>query len=175
MRKSTPGKSCWHPYGRCFVKPWNSIALKLWRLLAQVARSMPSPCETSGSAALSQRAWLRALERGWQPFMVVEPDPESPERNPAPFRDQGASGSQNLQGSWSPYTLICEYLNWMPSISLDAASSLKRVPMSYGADAKVRERCLLRGDTSYKPLEWTGHHKFPSDTRYSLPATQGQR
>jgi hypothetical protein len=28
---------------------------------------------------------------------------------------------------------------------------------------------------SNKPLEWTGHHKLTSGTRYSLPATQGQR
>jgi len=28
---------------------------------------------------------------------------------------------------------------------------------------------------SNKPLEWTGHHNLTSGTRYSLPATQGQR
>ena len=28
---------------------------------------------------------------------------------------------------------------------------------------------------SNKPLEWTGHHKLTSGTRYSLPATQGLR
>ena len=47
--------------------------------------------------------------------------------------------------------------------------------MSAALGADVRGRCLLRGDTSNKPLEWTGHHKFPSGTRYSLPAAQGQR
>jgi hypothetical protein len=26
-----------------------------------------------------------------------------------------------------------------------------------------------------KPLEWTGDHEFTSGSRYSLPATQGQR
>ncbi len=45
--------------------------------------------------------------------------------------------------------------------------------MSFGDDAKVRESCLLRGDTSNKPLEWTGHHRFTSGTRCSLPAIKG--
>jgi hypothetical protein len=47
--------------------------------------------------------------------------------------------------------------------------------MSSALNARVRERRLLRGDTSSKPLEWTGLRRCPASDLMWLPATQGQR
>ena len=34
--------------------------------------------------------------------------------------------------------------------------------MGAACEAEVRVSCLLIGDTSNKPLEWTGHHRVPT-------------
>ena len=35
--------------------------------------------------------------------------------------------------------------------------------------------CHWRSDSSNKPFEWTGLHRFPASVVFFLPATQGQR
>jgi hypothetical protein len=47
--------------------------------------------------------------------------------------------------------------------------------MSVACAAEVCESFLWEGDTSNKPLEWTGRHKRLAFAPHSLPATQGQR
>ncbi|PZU98184.1 MAG: nucleotidyltransferase [Cyanobium sp.] len=49
--------------------------------------------------------------------MVVEPNPKSPQRNPASFRDQGAAGSLNLPGSWNSSTLNEPDVRWQQRFS----------------------------------------------------------